>query len=248
MFCNKQFMAFLEHQMSRDKPTPLFALEFRTFILGFMWLWVGFPWKVFTREYQVNAAVPQGSIPGPTLFLLYINDLPHNVISNIVIYSDDTTLFWMWLGIWSVAITRIVSKLESNLRVAVEWGRKWLVDFNAEKTQLVSFDWSDNTSVIWGAPNCHLELLHKVQKQICRTADPSHAASCEALAHHWNVFPLLYSWGRYTCYSDRLHDFSVTIPRCYKDVYVDSFFPCTASLWNSLPKECSKDWPMILVP
>lgn len=62
MFCNKQFMAFLEHQISRDKPTPLFALEFGTFILGFMWLWVGFPWKVFTREYQVNAAGPQGSI------------------------------------------------------------------------------------------------------------------------------------------------------------------------------------------
>ena len=39
-------------------------------------------------------------------------------------------------------------------------------------------------------------------------------------------------------YSDRLHDFSVTIPRCYKDVYVNSFFPCTARLWNSLPIEC----------
>ena len=39
-------------------------------------------------------------------------------------------------------------------------------------------------------------------------------------------------------YSDRLHDFSVTIPRCYKDVYVNSFFPCTARLWNFLPLEC----------
>ena len=44
--------------------------------------------------------------------------------------------------------------------------------------------------------------------------------------------------GRSTCYSDRLHDFSVTIPRCYKDVYVNSFFPRTARLWNSLPIEC----------
>ena len=32
--------------------------------------------------------------------------------------------------------------------------------------------------------------------------------------------------------------FSVTIPRCYKDVYVNSFFPCRARLWNSLPIEC----------
>ena len=39
-------------------------------------------------------------------------------------------------------------------------------------------------------------------------------------------------------FSDGFHDFSVTIPRCYKDVYVNSFFPCTAKLWNSLPIEC----------
>ena len=37
---------------------------------------------------------------------------------------------------------------------------------------------------------------------------------------------------------DRLHDFAVTIPRCYKDVYVNSFLPSTARLCNSLPIEC----------
>ena len=41
-----------------------------------------------------------------------------------------------------------------------------------------------------------------------------------------------------THYSDRLHDFSVTIPRCYNDVYADSFFPRTARPSNSLPIEC----------
>ena len=52
------------------------------------------------------------------------------------------------------------------------------------------------------------------------------------------LVPRPYSRGRSTRYSDRLHDFSVTIPRCYKDVYVNSFFPRTARLWNSLPIEC----------
>ena len=37
------------------------------------------------------------------------------------------------------------------------------------------------------------------------------------------------------CYSDVLHHFSVTITRSYKEVYVNSFFPRTARLWNSLP-------------
>ena len=113
---------------------------------------------------------------------------------------------------------------------------------------------------VWaGAPSCYLELLDKLQKQIYRTVGPSLAASLEPLAHRRNVaslslfcryycgrcsselaqlVPLPYSQGRSTRYSDRLHDFSVTIPRCYKDVYVNSFFPRTAKLWNSLPTVC----------
>ena len=113
---------------------------------------------------------------------------------------------------------------------------------------------------VWaGAPSCYLDLLDKLQKQIYRIVGPSLAASLEPLAHRQNVaslslfcwyyfgrcsselaelVPLLFSQGRSTCYSDRLHDFSVIIPRCYKDVYVNSFFPRTAKLWNSLPREC----------
>ena len=105
---------------------------------------------------------------------------------------------------------------------------------------------------VWaGAPSCYLDLLDKLQKRICRIVGPSLAASLESLAHPRNVanlslfyryylgscsselaelVPLPFSQGRSTRYSDRLHDFSVTIPSCYKDVYVDSFFPRTAKL------------------
>ena len=47
----------------------------------------------FSQEYSVNAAVSQGSILGPTLSLLYVNDVPDDVICSIAINADDTTLY-----------------------------------------------------------------------------------------------------------------------------------------------------------
>ena len=84
-----------------------------------------------------------------------------------------------------------------------------------------------------GAPRCYLEMLDKLQKWVSKTVGPSLAASLETLDHHQNVTSLSlfyrcyfarcsselaelvsYSHGMSNCYSDRLHDFSVTIPRC----------------------------------
>ena len=91
---------------------------------------------------------------------------------------------------------------------------------------------------VWaGAPSCYLELLDKLQKRICRTVGPSLAASLEPLVYRRNIASLILFY-RYYFGRCRLHDFSVTISRCCKDVYVNSVFPRTARLWNSLPIEC----------
>ena len=102
-----------------------------------------------SQEYPVNAGVPQGSILGPTFFLLYINDLPDDVICNIAIYADDTTLYSKCdqaSDLWQQL--ELASEIESDLRDTVDWGRRWLVDFSAGKTQLVLFDQSKNTCAI----------------------------------------------------------------------------------------------------
>ena len=83
-----------------------------------------------SQEYPVNAGVPQGSMLVPTVFLLYINDLPDDVICDIAIYADDTTLYSkldQTSELWQQL--ELASELESDLEDTEDWGMRWLVDF-----------------------------------------------------------------------------------------------------------------------
>ena len=102
-----------------------------------------------SQEYPVNAGVSQGCILDPTLFLPYINDLSDDVICYIAICADDATLYYKCDQAFDLCQQlELASELESDLQDTVDWGRNWLVYFTAGKTQLVLFDWSNNTDAI----------------------------------------------------------------------------------------------------
>ena len=76
-----------------------------------------------SQEYPVNVGVPEGSVLGPTILLLYINDLPDDVICNIAMYADDTTLYSKCdqaSDLWQQL--ELASELESDLRDTMDWG------------------------------------------------------------------------------------------------------------------------------
>jgi len=80
---------------------------------------------------HVLSGVPQGSVLGPLLFLLYVNDLPDWIRSSIKMFADDTKL-------WSTISARNDNqKLQDDLRTLNDWSNKWLLKFNPDKCKVM---------------------------------------------------------------------------------------------------------------
>ena len=71
--------------------------------------------------------MPQGSVLGPLLFLLYINDLPFIVSSHVKLYADDTLIYRIINSAEDITI------LQRDLNTLSEWANKWLMSFNPSK-------------------------------------------------------------------------------------------------------------------
>ena len=83
---------------------------------------------------SVQAGVPQGSILGPLLFLLYINDIVEDIQSSIRLFADDTSLYIIVDDPLGAAIT-----LNSDLSRIHRWASQWLVTFNPSKSESLLF-------------------------------------------------------------------------------------------------------------
>ena len=83
----------------------------------------------YSNYSTVESGVPQGSVLGPLLFLIYINDLERNITSNIKFFADDTILF-------SVINDPLISAndLNHDLKSIQQWAHQWM-EFNPDPTK-----------------------------------------------------------------------------------------------------------------
>ena len=80
--------------------------------------------------YPIESGVPQGSVLGPLLFLIYINDLEKDIKSKIKFFADDSMLFSI---VHDPATT--AAELKHNLDIITKWAHQWKMSFNPEPTK-----------------------------------------------------------------------------------------------------------------
>lgn len=91
--------------------------------------------KGCTSDFKsVTAGVPQGSVLGPLLFLVYVNDIADSLLSLTRLFADDSSLFYS-----ATSLDDIQGIINHDLRVLSEWAKQWLVTFNPKKTEAILF-------------------------------------------------------------------------------------------------------------
>ena len=83
---------------------------------------------------DVQAGVPQGSVLGPLLFLVYVNDIAAQLLSLTRLFADDSSLFFSCSN-----IKDIEGILNHDLMIISAWAKQWLVNFNPQKTIAMFF-------------------------------------------------------------------------------------------------------------
>ena len=112
----------------------------------------------------ISAGVPQGSILGPLLFLIYVNDIISNIESDILLFADDTCIYEPLCDSGNS-----IAKINRDLERLSRWASQWLVNFNPSKTKYLIFSkkalrpeyddlYLDGKKLTKASTHCHLGL------------------------------------------------------------------------------------------
>ena len=91
-----------------------------------------------SESVPVISGIPQGSVLGPILFIIYINDILENIGSNGLLFADDTKIFK------KIKSIKDAIDLQSDIHLLEEWSDKWLLKFNPEKCHILTLGKFEN--------------------------------------------------------------------------------------------------------
>ena len=80
----------------------------------------------------VSSGIPQGSVLGPTLFLIYVNDLPEGILSSLKLFADDTKLYRV------IKLETDREVLQQDINRLVKWTEVWQLPLNASKCKTLT--------------------------------------------------------------------------------------------------------------
>ena len=92
-----------------------------------------------SKDFRVTSGVPQGSVLGPILFLIFINDLPLEVISPLNLFADDSKIFTTILKDGAEVTNNNTgwAALQRDLDITKQWADKWKMEFNVDKCKIM---------------------------------------------------------------------------------------------------------------
>ena len=95
---------------------------------------------------SVTSGVPQGSVLGPILFLIFINDLPTELLSKLSLFADDSKLFSRIIVNKNKLNPEVIEgsrRLQEDLNKVVEWAIKWKMEFNVDKCKVMHLGYNN---------------------------------------------------------------------------------------------------------
>ena len=109
----------------------------------------------FSEPIAVKSGVPQGTVLGPLLFLVYINDMPDTIKSKIALFADDTYLYK------SIKSEDDIAALQNDIDQLVKWEKLWSMEFNPSKCFLLRI--TNKRKILQGDYRIHNQTLKLVE-------------------------------------------------------------------------------------
>ena len=123
---------------------------------------------------QVQSGVPQGTVLGPLMFLLYINDINYGISSHLKNFADDCILYW------TINNQQDQLLLWHDLNLIVKWTQTWLMELNTSKCVVLTYSRSTSSSTL------NYTIYHKSLPTVCHPI-PLFSLTQKYLFHHISI-------------------------------------------------------------